>query len=189
MGAALPAAASPNRLDLSEDLRRAEAVDSELGTSVSLLQAEASRPGATADDVAAAAQRLPEEHQELLGVRTEFGVGGAQAASAQTAGLCIRKAWGPGRVEWKFDNPKGAGYSVKPETSNDLVWASGRGQDIDGVYRSSWGQRALKVPDSATVTFSSSSRFSVCENAAMKALGHSVEWVNPRDHGWPANPL
>ncbi len=106
-------------------------------------------------------------------------------------GVCVRAAWGPGKVNWKFSNPKSSGYSVKPESSSALRWAQTPSQDIDGVYRSSWGNcTALKVPDSCTVTYTSSSSRSDCCNAAMLALGHKVQWINPCSlSDWPDSPL
>ncbi len=105
--------------------------------------------------------------------------------------LCVRVAWGPGKVKWDFSNPSGAGYSVKPESSSNITAACCSSQDVDGVYRSSWGCcNALKIPDSCTVTFYSNGSYSYCCNAAMMQLGHVVQWINPCSlNDWPNCPL
>lgn len=116
---------------------------------------------------------------------------------AQAAGVCIRGPLGPGWVNWKMSNPgqNGYKYSVKPETSVNLIWAKAPSQAIDGVYRASWGNcSALKVPDSCTVDVNTSNTISSCCNAAMAALGHVVKWTNTcssssSESGWPDNPL
>ncbi|MDR3106909.1 MAG: hypothetical protein LBU05_01730, partial [Bifidobacteriaceae bacterium] len=93
-----------------------------------------------------ASEQFPE-----LGVLSSSSSLAAASSSATVQGLCIRVAWGPGKVKWEFSNPgnKSPNYfSVKPESSNSLIWAQTPGQDIDGVYRGSWGScTALKVPD------------------------------------------
>ncbi|MDR1853208.1 MAG: hypothetical protein LBR21_11290 [Propionibacteriaceae bacterium] len=110
-------------------------------------------------------------------------------------GLCIRLPIGPGRVEWGFSNPSGstAYFSVKPENSNSLVWAKAPGQDVDGVYRRSWGKcKALKIPDSATVNIDSANgTIRYCQNAAAALLGHVVKWTNTcsgDEASWPDSP-
>lgn len=110
--------------------------------------------------------------------------------SAQPDELCVRQAWGPGWVNWHFSNPAGAGYSVKPECCTSLVWASGSGQDCDGIYRRSWGcGTALKVPDSCTADVYGDGSISCCCNATLAALGYVCQWVNPGGIGWPNCPL
>ncbi len=118
----------------------------------------------------------------------------SQSGANAVNGVCIRTPLGPGKVYWRFSNPKGSGYSVKPETSNNLIWAQTLSQNIDGIYRNSWGNcNALKVPDSCTVDFYSSS-YSSCCNAAMLLLGHKVRWVDTcssssPEASWPDAPL
>lgn len=105
-------------------------------------------------------------------------------------GLCVRVPWGPGKVDWNMSNPSSLGYSVKPETSSTLIWASGSSQDIDGIYNKFWGcGDAFKVPDSCTADVYSSGTISCCCNAAMMALGHVCKWVNPGSIGWANCPL
>lgn len=105
-------------------------------------------------------------------------------------GLCIRAAWGPGKVNWGSSDPWGQGFSVKPESSSSLVRAAAPSQSIDGIYRRSWGcGSAHKVADSCTATVSSSGSISCCCNAAMQALGHTCSWVNPGNIGFPRCPL
>lgn len=106
-----------------------------------------------------------------------------------TQGLCIRTPFPPGLVYWYINNPAGAGFSIKPETSNQLRWASTPSNAIDGIYNRSWGCGvALKVPDSCTVSWYSSYYTSCC-NAVMAALGYVPKWVNPGSIGWPNCPL
>jgi hypothetical protein len=118
---------------------------------------------------------------------TNYALGGAQ-----TYGICVRAAWGPGWVNWAMSNPSGSGFSVKPESTWNLVWASAPGQNCDGIYRQSWGcGSALKVPDSCTADVTTGGSVSCCCNAAMAALGHVCQWVNPgaSNIGWPNCPL
>ncbi|MFV0462727.1 MAG: hypothetical protein ACK5MP_05970 [Nostocoides sp.] len=112
--------------------------------------------------------RVAEADADLI---TEFSV----------TGLCIRAAWGPGKVEWKWSNPQAYPYywSYKPESSTSLKWASAPDDAVDAIYKRSWAKcTALKIPDSATVKVYSDAPFSVCQNATMAALGHVVKWVN-----------
>ncbi|WP_437321954.1 hypothetical protein [Sorangium sp. So ce385] len=130
-----------------------------------------------ADDAGWSGKRVSSEDDE------------GDGAGIEARGLCVRAAWGPGRVEWSISNPSSWGYSVKPETTTSLVWAASPGQDIDGIYNSSWGcGTAYKVPDSCTATVTSNG-ISCCCNAAMAALGHVCAWVNPGAIGWANCPL
>ncbi|TKD05242.1 hypothetical protein [Polyangium fumosum] len=105
-------------------------------------------------------------------------------------GLCVREAWGPGKVVWDFANPQASGYSSKPENAWNLVWASAPQQDTDGIYRSGWGcGQAFKIPDSCTATVAANGTISYCCNWAMQQLGHVCQWVNPGAIGWPNCPL
>lgn len=111
---------------------------------------------------------------------------------AERAGLCIRVAWGPGKVKYNGFSPWAVGkrYSYKPESSSSLVRGSGSEDNVDAVYRYSWGcGTALKVPDSCTLTIYNDGSLGTCCNAAMAALGHTVKWVNPVSHGFPRCPL
>lgn len=110
-------------------------------------------------------------------------------------GLCIRTPLGPGRVYWKMSNPQGAGYSVKPETSNSLIWGAGSSQAIDGIYRSSWGNcYAYKVPDYCTVNWYSDDHYGECCNAAAALLygrsrpADTCSSSSP-ESSWPDAPL
>lgn len=131
------------------------------------------------------------------GVQTDFGASRSSASKPakglQNYGLCLRVAWGPGRVNWGMSNPSGVGFSIKPESSDSLVRASGSGQDCDGIYRNSWGcGTAFKVPDSCTATVTSSGSISCCCNAVAAALGHTCQWVSPGsddESNWPRCPL
>lgn len=112
--------------------------------------------------------------------------------ATEQAGLCIRVAWGPGKVNYSGFSPWAVGkrYSYKPESSYNLVRGSGTSDNVDAVYRYSWGcGTAMKIPDSCTVTFYNDGSYSICCNAAMMALGHKVAWVNPTSHGFPRCPL
>lgn len=130
-------------------------------------------------------ENLPEDS-----VTEEISADGSRTSAV--AGLCIRVAWGPGKVKYNGFGPWDAGqrYSYKPESSNSLVRGSGSEDNVDAVYRYSWGcGTALKVPDSCTLTINSNGSRSTCCNAAMAALGHTVKWVNPSSHGFPYCPL
>ena len=113
---------------------------------------------------------------------TDMALAAAQPeAEAAALGLCIRVAWGPGKVKWNWSNPQASPYyySYKPESATALKWASAPEDDLDAMYKRSWSAcNALKVPDSATITVNSNGTWSKCENAAMAALGHVVKWVN-----------
>ena len=137
------------------------------------------------DDTRAISGTLTDGHPQMKG----------ESSSNATEGICIRPIWGPGYVEWAMSDPAGAGYSVKPEEGNDLVWGQAPSQAIDGVYRQSWGCcTALKVPDSCTVTIYEDGSIYWCCNATAYYLGYRVTWVNPCDNnspegGWPDCPL
>jgi hypothetical protein len=107
-------------------------------------------------------------------------------------GLCIRTPFGPGKVNYNGFSPWAVGkrYSYKPESSGTLSRGSGTSDNVDAVYRYSWGcGTALKVPDSCTLTINNDGSLNTCCNAAMAALGHTVKWVNPTSHGFPRCPL
>ncbi len=127
---------------------------------------------------------LPEDS-----VSTEIG---EEGMPVNTDGLCIRAAWGPGKVKYDGFSPWAVGkrYSYKPESSNTLKKGSGSSDEVDAVYRYSWGcGTALKVPDSCTLTIKNNGNLETCCNAAMMALGHKVKWVNPTSHGFPRCPI
>ncbi|MRG96077.1 hypothetical protein [Polyangium spumosum] len=127
---------------------------------------------------------------EASAVGSSVGVMFVDEDQTVPLGLCIREAWGPGKVKWSFSNPSGSGYSSKPESSNNLVWAAAPEQATDGIYRRSWGcGNAYKIPDSCTATVNSSGSISYCCNLAMQQLGHVCQWVNPGAIGWPNCPL
>jgi hypothetical protein len=142
-----------------------------------------------------------EAKYEGISVGFEVSADGAfgikKSTDVGTRGVCVRTPFGPGKVKWNFPNPGsgGAGYSVLPESSGSLIWANPPSQGIDGIYRTSWGAcTALKVPNSCTVTYHSSSSGEVCCHAILWEHGVRVEWVNPCDAGsdeagWPDNPL
>ena len=113
-------------------------------------------------------------------------------------GLCYAPIWRAGKVKWNFPNPgqNGARYSVLPESGGTLIWANPPEQDIDGIYRASWGScRAFKIPNGSTATFHSPSSWNVCYNVfACHVLGKCPKWVNPCDNSspegsWPDHPL
>jgi len=115
--------------------------------------------------------------------------------SIEPLGICYAPLWRRyGLVKWQFPNPgqNGAKYSVKPEWSTPLEWATPPEQKIDGFYRSSWGSCvAYKVPDASTTTFNSSESWDVCYNWAACELDQKCpEWINPCEHSdWPNDPL
>jgi hypothetical protein len=112
-----------------------------------------------------------------------------------TLGLCIREAWGPGKVVWTWGNRSSYPYdwSQKPEGLNSLNWASAPDDDTDGIYKRVWASCiALKIPDTATVTVYSDGSMEVCENAFWAGWGHVVKWVNPcsgAENDWPDDGL
>ena len=131
-----------------------------------------------------------------LNLSVDIGDNSQLSANAVNDVCSTRVPWGPGKVNWMFSNPRGSGYSVKPETSNDLVWAQPPSQDIDGIYRGSWGNcTALKVPDNCTVYFYSDDTSSkYCCNAEMVRRGYIVKFVNTcspssPEASWPDAPL
>lgn len=139
-----------------------------------------------------------EEHAALLDERRlrveargiRMSLTGEPTGQAQAADICIRSPFGPGWVNWNMYNPSGAGYSVKPEGSFSLSWASAPGQDADGIYNHWWRcGTALKIPDSCTATVGGGGHISCCCNAALAAAGYVCQWVNPGLIGWPGCPL
>lgn len=107
-------------------------------------------------------------------------------------GLCIRTPFGPGKVNYSGFGPWDVGkrYSYKPESSSALKRGSGSSDELDALYRYSWGcGTALKIPDSCTSTVSNNGSINSCCNAAAAALGHTPKWVNPTSHGFPRCPL
>lgn len=110
-------------------------------------------------------------------------------------GLCVREAWGPGKVVWTWGCPSCSPYdwSYLPEGSSSLNWATAPDDNTDGIYKRVWAPCiALKIPDSATVTVYTDGSFYVCENAFMAGLGHVVKWVNPcsgDENSWPNDGL
>lgn len=127
------------------------------------------------------------------GTRLDLSGGpGTEALPSSDKAICARVAWGPGKVEWASSNPAGAGFSVKPESQWALIWAAAPSQDIDGIYRRSWGcNTALKVADSCTASVTTGGSITCCCNAAMEAFGHTCSWVAPASPsiGWPGCPL
>ncbi len=107
-------------------------------------------------------------------------------------GLCIRTPFGPGKVNYNGFSPWAVGkrYSYKPESSSALKKGSGSSDELDALYRYSWGcGTALKVPDSCTATVYNNGSIGSCCNAAAAALGHTLKWVNPSSHGFPRCPI
>jgi hypothetical protein len=110
-------------------------------------------------------------------------------------GLCVRTPFGPGKVYWRMSNPRGNGYSVKPENSNTLTWAVVTWQAIDGIYRSNWGScRAFKVPDHCTVDWYSGDSYYECCNAATALILGRSKYTNTcnsssPEASWPDHPL
>lgn len=119
--------------------------------------------------------------------------GGVQHFEGAPCGnnLCTRVPWGPGEVRWKFSNPAGAGYSVKPETGSTLVWAGGSIQFVDGIYKNSWGcGLAFKIADSCTMEVYPGEVMECCCNAALYLLGHKCKLISPYSFSdWPNCPL
>ena len=72
---------------------------------------------------------------------TDIALAAAQPeAEAAVLGLCIRVAWGPGKVKWNWSNPQASPYyySYKPESATALKWASAPEDDLDAMYKRSW---------------------------------------------------
>lgn len=176
-----------------EELQNEMKDDKELAELVAKYEKILRDQSLSADELAKLIAEDESEKVELLGIQithssTDSDIGGTTVLS-----LCYAPLWRPGRVVWNFSNPGqyGAKYSVKPEHTTPLIWANPPQQDIDGIYRSSWGScTAYKVPDGATATFNNSESWDICYNAAACALGVCPEWVNPCGMGdWPDNPL
>jgi len=116
-------------------------------------------------------------------------------ARIEPLGICYAPLWrNYGLVKWQFSNPgqNGAKYSVKPEWSSSLVWANPPEQQIDGIYRSSWGScTAYKIPNAATATFYSADSWDVCYNwVACQVGGKCPGWIDPCSlNDWPDDPL
>jgi hypothetical protein len=108
----------------------------------------------------------------------------------EPAGVCLPPAlWEGGEVKWIMSSaPKTYGFSVKPETSNSLIWGQLPSQLIDGIYKYSWGNnRALKVNNGCRVEMKPDSSYSTCCYP-----GVSVYWVNTTtgaEASWPDVPL
>ena len=86
---------------------------------------------------------------------TDIALAAAQPeAEAAVLGLCIRVAWGPGKVKWNWSNPQASPYyySYKPESATALKWASAPEDDLDAMYKRSW---------------------SACKSAQGSRLGHN----------------
>src|SRR5690606_801055 len=68
----------------------------------------------------------------LTTVSEEYDADG-QKLNTSSFGVCIRVAWGPGKVKWNGFNPWSVGkrYSYKPENSNSLKRGSGSGNNVD----------------------------------------------------------
>ncbi len=108
-------------------------------------------------------------------------------------GVCIRVPWGPGWVNWRFSNPRGAGYSVKPEDPNvkHLVWPQTPGQDLDGLYNSNWENcTSYKVTSNCTIDVHSNGYAEHCCHAGFWLAGYRPHWINPcLLDDWPNEPL
>jgi hypothetical protein len=108
-----------------------------------------------------------------------------------TSAVCLRSPIGPGWVEWQNVDPWLFGYSVKPETSNFLIYGHLPSESCDGIYNLEWGCGvALKVPDHCTFYVGD---WTYCCNAAMIPFYGVVRWVYPGSGGeateWPSCPL
>jgi hypothetical protein len=111
-------------------------------------------------------------------------------------GLCIRPIFPlRGLVKWDMKDPRAAGFSYKLEGPSTLAWASAPENVVDGIYNKNWGcNRALKIPDHCTVTWSASS-YSYCCNLAGILIGKGLpRWVTPgigsgEGSTWPGCPL
>lgn len=119
-------------------------------------------------------------HGRKSGTTAIANVGGINSPNE----LCIRAFTGPGKVFWDFTNktPRSAGFSVKPESSVLLVWGAAPSQDVDGIYKVSWGCcKAFKIPDSCDVHYTSSggSWQGCCNAAALKIAKKKPAWVDP----------
>jgi len=122
------------------------------------------------------------------GVRT---VASADGSKTEERGFCWRKAWGPGRAEWKMDNPWPVhGYKyIKEGNSNRLFGPEGNAtvkRSVDAFCRTNWRpHKAIKVPDSCTTKISKDHGWSSCCNAAMAAAGHKVKVIYTGDGAKP----
>jgi hypothetical protein len=155
----------------------------------------------SADELAKLIARDDDDKARLLGVRVRISSHqnlAQRGTESALLGVCYAPMWRPGKARWEFANPgqNGAKYSVLPETGSSLIWANPPEQDIDGIYRSSWGSCvAYKVPNGATATFHSAESWEVCYNVfACQVLGKCPKWVNPCDNNspegsWPDYPL
>jgi hypothetical protein len=135
---------------------------------------------------------FPEEKAGISGYPSELG-SPDKVSAAVALGICIRSPRGPGIVNWKVSDPRGLGFSVKPEHSGSLVWAQPPSQAIDGIYRTSWGRCfAIKVPDHCTVDWLTSNSYSACCNAAASLVFGRVRNTNTcsgPEADWPDDPL
>lgn len=110
-------------------------------------------------------------------------------------GLCfesIFSALGAGQVKWGFRNPSNSGYSIDDEDApSRLQWAANGTEDVDAIYRTSWGcTRALKVPDSCVAYVpSANGSISCCCNGILYLIGtrFRCQWINPSQDAYFAD--
>ncbi|MEO8083008.1 MAG: hypothetical protein ABI780_04245 [Ardenticatenales bacterium] len=125
-----------------------------------------------------------------LAVPTDFAAGLVRPGLGVDTN--VRTARGPGVLAWAFDDPNGAGFSIKPDAAASLArpWAAGRG--VDGLYRVGWGCcTAIEVPDSCTViVLGPDAAFEAHCNWAAYLAGRRPMWINTCDRpSWPDCPL
>ena len=160
MVATAPAAAVTERgsgggaqqpLSVCADLDAAMSKDAALARTVRSVRAEFANQKATKTDVldslnrSGALKRHPDLAIETMvdatDGTTDIALAAAQPeAEAAVLGLCIRVAWGPGKVKWNWSNPQASPYyySYKPESATALKWASAPEDDLDAMYKRSW---------------------------------------------------
>lgn len=176
-----------------EELKNEMEDDKELAELVTRYEKLLREQSLSADELAKLIAEDESEKAELLGIQITHDTTDSDVEGATVLSLCYAPVWRPGRVVWNFSNPGqyGAKYSVKPETSSSLIWANPTIQEIDGIYRSSWGScNAYKVVNGSTATFHSAESWEVCYNAAACAAGACPKWVNPCSMSdWPNSPL
>ncbi|WP_297740393.1 hypothetical protein [uncultured Tessaracoccus sp.] len=196
-------AQTPSQDLVCADLAHKMESDAALANDVSKVVTALEDAHATPDEVAKAIMNtLPPEKANKLGVQISMAVSESAVSSTpqalipplQVASVCFRPITFYGEVNWGISNPGGGSnlFSVLPESSPKLIWATGSNQHIDGIYRRAWGRcNAIKVQDGATVTVTSATGpMTVCINAAMYLTGSRVFAINScRDSYFPDAPL
>jgi len=136
------------------------------------------------------ARRLDRTGWSNDGVVTSYLPAARPEEEPSTATWCVRTPIPPGFIEWTvIANPRAEGHSVKPESSNDLVWGQAPSQNADGRYNNRWpANTAIKIPSHCTdypaisqccCNVAASWYFGVCRLADFGGA----------ESGWPRDPL